>query len=58
MEKKSIRELISAMLKAVTLGMGVSVVVLSCLDSLDPKTAVILMGIGLACAGTTMLAKQ
>ena len=58
MEKKSIRELISVMLKAVTLGMGVSVVVLSCLDSLDPKTAVILMGIGLACAGTTMLAKQ
>ena len=58
MEKKSIREIISVLFKAVTLAMGVAVVVLSCLDSLEPQTAVTLLGIGLACAGAAMLAKQ
>ena len=58
MEKKSIREIISVIFKAVTLAMGVSVVVLSCLGSLEPQTAVTLLGIGLACAGAAMLAKQ
>ena len=57
MEKKSIREIISVVFKAVTLAMGVAVVVLSCLDSLEPQTAVTLLGIGLACAGATMLAE-
>lgn len=57
MEKKSIREIISVVFKAVTLAMGVAVVVLSCLDSLEPQTAVTLLGIGLACAGVAMLAK-
>ena len=45
MEKKSIREMISVIFKAVTLAMGVAVVVLSCLGSLDPQTAVPLLGI-------------
>ncbi len=58
MEKKSIREIISVIFKAVTLAMGVSVVVLSCLGSLEAQTAVTLLGIGLACAGAAMLAKQ
>ena len=58
MEKKSIREIISVVFKAVTLAMGVAVVVLSCLGSLDVQTAVPLLGIGLACAGAAMLAKQ
>ena len=58
MEKKSIREIISVIFKAVTLAMGVSVVVLSCLGSLEPQTAVTLLGLGLACAGAAMLAKQ
>ena len=49
--KKSIREIISVIFKAVTLAMGVAVVVLSCLGSLEPQTAVTLLGIGLACAG-------
>ena len=55
MEKKSIREIISVVFKAVTLAMGVAVVVLSCLGSLEPQTAVPLLGIGLACAGAAML---
>ena len=58
MEKKSIREIISVIFKAVTLAMGVAVVVLSCLGSLEPQTAVTLLGLGLACGGAAMLAKQ
>lgn len=58
MEKKPIREIISVIFKAVTLAMGVAVVVLSCMGRLETQTAVILLGIGLACVGAAMLAKQ
>ena len=58
MEKKSIHEIISVIFKAVTLAMGVAVVVLSCMGSLEVQTAVTLLGISLACAGAAMLAKQ
>ena len=58
MEKKPIREIISVIFKAVTLAMGVAVVVLSCMGSLEVQTAVTLLGIGLACAGAAMLAKR
>ena len=57
MEKKSIREIISVIFKAVTLAMGVAVVVLSCMGSLEQQTAVPLLGLGLACAGAALLAK-
>ena len=57
MEKKSVREIISVIFKAVTLAMGTSVVVLSCLGSLETQTALPLLGFGLACAGAAMLAK-
>ena len=55
MEKKSFREITSIIFKAVTLAMGVAVVVLSCMGSLEPQTAVTLLGIGLACAGAALL---
>lgn len=58
MEKKSVREIISTVFKAVALAMGVAVVVLSRMDSLEPKTAVTLLGIGLACAGAAMLSNE
>ena len=58
MEKKSIREIVSVIFKAVTLAMGVAVVVLSCLGNLESQTAVTMLGLGLACAGAAMLAKQ
>ena len=58
MEKKSIREITSVIFKAVTLAMGVAVVVLSCMGSLEARTAVTLLGIGLACAGAAMLEKR
>ena len=57
MEKKSTHEIVSVVFKAVTLAMGVAVVVLSCMESLEPQTAVTLLGIGLACAGAAMLEK-
>ena len=57
MEKRSIQEMVCILLKAVTLAMGVAVVVLSCLEVLEPKTGVTLLGIGLACAGIAMQEK-
>ena len=57
MEKKSFREITSIIFKSVTLAMGVAVVVLSCMGSLAPENAVLLLGIGLACAGIAMRAK-
>ena len=57
MEKKSIREIISVIFKVVTLAMGVAVLVLSCLGSLEVQTVVTLLGIGLACAGVALLSK-
>ena len=58
MENKSIREIISVIIKAVTLAMGVAVVVLSCMGSLETQTAVTLLGIGVACEGAALLAEQ
>ena len=58
MENNSIRQIVSVIFKAVTLAMGAAVVVLSCMGSLDAQTSVILLGIGLACAGAAMLAKR
>lgn len=55
MEKKSFREIVSVVLKALTVAMGVAVVVLSRLVSLEPQTAVSLLSIGLACAGAALL---
>ena len=58
MEKKSIHEIISTVFKALTLAMGVAIVVLSCMGSLETQTAVLLLGIGLACAGISLLEKR
>ena len=58
MEKKPIHEIISTVFRAITLAMGVAVVVLSCLGSLEAETAVTLLGIGLACAGAALPEKR
>lgn len=55
MENKSIHEIITLIFKALTLAMGIAVVVLSQLGSLEMETAVTLLGIGLACAGVALL---
>lgn len=58
MEKKSIKEIISTVFKALTVAMGVAVVVLSCLGKLEVQSAVTMLGIGLACAGISMMEKK
>lgn len=58
MEKKSIHEITSTVCKALTLAMGVAVVVLSCLDQLEMQSVVVLLGLGLACAGIAMFEKR
>jgi len=48
-------ELIPTILRAVALAMGVAVVVLSVLEQLDTKSAMTMLGLGLACLAATML---
>ena len=55
MEMKSLRETVSMILRAIAVAMGVAVVVLSCMSSLEIKSAVTMLGIGLSCAGIAML---
>ena len=58
MKNKSIHVIISTVFKALTLAMGVAVVVLSCLGNLETQTADTLLGVGLACAGVALLGKK
>lgn len=44
--------------KAVALAMGVAVTVLSALGELEPGSATVMLGVGLACAGAAMLNKK
>ena len=57
MKKTEIREIISTVFKALTHAMGVAVVALSRLGSLDAQTAATLLGIGLVRAGAALLEK-
>ena len=57
-EKKPISDILSVIPKAVCLAMGVAVVVLSVLGEMDTNTAVILLGIGVACAGISLLDRK
>ncbi len=54
-EKKPISDILSLIPKAICLAMGVAVVVLSVLGEMNTNTAVILLGIGVACAGMSLL---
>ena len=58
MEKKSIKEIVSTVMKALTLAMGIAVIVLSCMGQLEVQTAITMLGIGLASAGISMLEKR
>ena len=55
MDKKSVREIVNMVLRALTLALGVAAVVLSRLGAMEIETAVTLLGIGLACAGVALL---
>ena len=54
-DKKPVEEILALIPKAVCMAMGVAVVVLSILGAMDTKVAIILLGIGVACAGLSLL---
>ena len=56
-EKKPISSVLSLIPRAVCLAMGVAVVVLSVLGEIDLNTAVILLGVCVACAGISLLGR-
>lgn len=56
--KKSPKEIIDLVFKAVALAMGIAVVVLSVLNKLEAETGIVLLGIGLACVGISLLNKE
>ena len=58
MEKKSYKEITAVILKAVTLAMGVAVAVLSWLGTVTAEAAVLMLEIGLACAGAAMMSQE
>ena len=53
--KNSLAEIIDVAPKGVALAMGIAVTVLTILNSLDTRSAMIMLGIGLACAGISLL---
>ena len=55
---QSVRDIVSTILKAICLAMGVAVVVLSAIRQLDLGTAITMLGIGVACAGISLLEKK
>lgn len=58
MENKSAKEIVTLVFKALAVAMGIAVTVLSCMDVIDQKSAVLMLGIGLSCAGIAMLEKR
>ncbi len=53
--KQSPKEIIDTILKAVPMAMGVAVVVLSIMDELPVKSGFIMLGIGVFCAGISLM---
>ena len=58
MENKSAKEIVTLVFKALAVAMGIAVTVLSCMDVIDQNSAVLMLGIGLSCAGIAMLEKR
>ncbi|NCB92435.1 MAG: XRE family transcriptional regulator [Clostridia bacterium] len=54
-KEKTLREIVSLILRAVCLAMGVAVVVLSLMGAMSTETSVLMLGIGVACAGVSLL---
>ena len=54
-QKAPVQEITALACKAVTLAMGIAVAVLTVLNQMDTKSATIMLGIGLACAGISLL---
>lgn len=56
--EKTAGGIVPLILKGVCLAMGVAVTVLSILGQLDTQSAAVMLGIGLACAGISLLEKS
>ena len=56
--KKDINEIITVIFKAVSLAMGIAVIILSILKNIDMYSAFTMLGIGLACSGISLLQKK
>lgn len=54
---QSVGAIVSLVFKAVCLAMGVAVAVLSLLGQIDTHSAIVMLGIGVACAGVSLLQK-
>ena len=55
---QSIRDIVFLIFKAICLAMGVAVVVLSIIGQISTQSAVVMLGIGLACAGISLMDKN
>ena len=55
---RKVSEIIEIAPKAVAMAMGVAVTVLTILDALDVKSGMVMLGIGLACAGITLMSNK
>lgn len=55
---KDVNGIITLIFKAVSLAMGISVIVLSILKEIDVYSGFTMLGIGLACAGIALLQKK
>lgn len=50
-----IKDLINLILKAITIAMGIGVVVLNILEKIETKSSIIMLGIGMFCIGLYLL---
>ncbi|MDD3219396.1 MAG: hypothetical protein PHC41_15170 [Lachnospiraceae bacterium] len=57
-EEKTPGEIVSLILRAVCLAMGVAVVVLSLMGAVNTETSILMLGIGVACAGVSLLNRK
>lgn len=55
---QSVSAVISLIFRATCLAMGIAVVVLSILGQLSTQSAIVMLGIGLTCAGISLLGKD
>ncbi len=54
---KDFREIIPLIFKAVALAMGIAVIVLTSMNKLEVESGIVMLGIGLACAGVSLLGR-
>jgi transcriptional regulator with XRE-family HTH domain len=56
--QSKVSEILDLAPKAVAMAMGIAVTVLTVLDALEVKSTMIMLGIGLACAGISMMGNK